>query len=471
MRCLAVLVGACCLGVSAAVNDQPVSLQTKVEPDWGSLTSGYLVDEVDVQLTVLSSGEPFSMAVKGGSVPDPVVRALAQWRFNGLKKSARDTGFLINLRVPVRRKLDPDLEQSQRPVWYPPAELLDAVEAGEELDAKKAAEIQSNLPVGESLGNFRTSLLVYYARTGASDPESARKSRRDLILWLIHAFPQDGILASHYAVINASGEPLADREGSALVKKEWLNAVTQYPKDNAVAEGAATFLRVADPSVALRIVAQRVGWSGRSSWLGNLYAFAGLGVNAVAPATGAALTVESPKLSGDGLAASFRRAMLESPDLKLALSGLATTAALAHDLAARNTLPEGYAEYCGALMKHARDLYPQTSLSCDLSSPETKVAPFAPHRVAGKLASATLIKRVQPRYPKEAKKRHVQGVVEFTALIGADGRVQKLELIRAPFLLYDESYSTALQWEYRPYLLNGSPVPIITDIVINYALE
>jgi len=464
------LVALSCIGAWAAEKSEAV-LQTKVEPDWGTLTSGYLVEQAGVELIVPPSGEPVSLVATTGSVPAPVVRALAQWRFSEYQKGGRNPAYLISLKVPVRRKLDPELEQSQSPTWHPPAELDDAIKLGGNLDAGKAAQILSNLPTGEAFGNFRTSLLVYYAKKGAKEPENARKARRELIIWLIRTFPQDSILASPYAIVNASGEPLADSEGATLVKKEWLAALKQYPKDEAVVEGAVSFLRVADPSAALRIAADRTDWSARSNWLGSLYAFAGLGVNALAPDSGEPLATESPTLSPGGLAASFRSAMLESTDLKLILSGVATTAALANNLAARSALPEGYTEYCNALMKHTRELYPHTSLDCAPSLPGTAPIPVRTPRIGGDVAEAGLVKRVQPVYPKEAKRRHLQGTVEFIALIGADGRIHQLDVVRAPFVFFEESYNAVLQWEYRPFLWHGKPVPVITAIRVTYTRE
>ena len=422
------------MGAWAADSNQSAVLQTKVEPDWGSLTSGYLVEPAAVELIVLPSGIPFSLVSTMGGVPAPVVRALAQWRFNPIKERGKDSGYLIHLEVPVRRKLDADLEQSQRPVWKPPAEISAAIKVGDDLNAQKAAEMSTNLPAGEAFGQFRTSLLVYYAKNGTKDAENARKARRELILWLIRTFPQDGILASPYAIINASGEPLADQDGATLVKDEWLKALKDYPKDEAVLEGAVNFLRLAAPSAALRVLAERTDFQFRSNWLGTLYAFAGLGVNAVAPASGEPLATESSRLSSEGLAASFRKAMLESGDLKLILSGVATTAALAQGLARHKALPEGYAEYCDALMKHTRELYPQTSLNCDPATP----IPGRTPRIGS--ADAKLLKRVQPVYPKEAKRKHVKGMVEFSALIGTDGRIRELDVVRTPFVFFEESY-------------------------------
>jgi len=464
-------VAVCCLGVWAADKDQPPALENKVEPDWGDLTAGYLVDLVDVELAVLPSGEPFSLAAKQGSVPDPVVRALKQWRFSAYKKNGRPIGFAMAVKVPVRHKLDSDMEQSQRPVWHLPAELNDAIKLGYDLDPAKAALMQSNLPNGEAQENLRTSLLSYYAEKGAGDLQTARKARRDLITWLIHSYPQDGILASPYAMVNAAGEPLADSEGSALVKKEWFAAVSQYPQDDVVTEGAVSFLRIADPASAWRIVTERRDWLKRSNWLGNIAAFGGLGVTALAPASGAAVATSSAKLSEDGLAVSFRKALLQSQDLKVVLSGLVTITQAGSDLAARQALPSGYDDYCRDLLKHAHDLYSGTSLNCDLKPAGMKDPALRMVRVGGNVAEARLVKKVQPRYPQAAKDRHIQGTVEFTATISAEGHIQHLELVKAPFALYDASLDAVRQWEYQPTTINGKPVAVITDIVVNYTLQ
>jgi outer membrane biosynthesis protein TonB len=48
----------------------------------------------------------------------------------------------------------------------------------------------------------------------------------------------------------------------------------------------------------------------------------------------------------------------------------------------------------------------------------------------GQVHDANLIKKVQPRYPEEAKQRHITGMVELTAVIGGDGRIRYLLLVR-----------------------------------------
>lgn len=452
-----------CLAACAAVQGQSPVLLTKVEPDWGNLTAGYLSDRATVELTVLPSGIPFAMDATPGSVPDQVVRALAQWRFSETSDKTGHTVFLILATVPVRRKLEPDLEQSQRPVWAPALELSEAIKLGNTLTAPKAAEILSALPNGEALGNFRTSLLVYYAKTAIKD-ETVRTNRRDIITWLIHTYPQDNILASSYALINAVGESLADSDGSAQLKKEWLEAVKQYPKDDAVTAAAASFLRVADPVAALRLVSERQDWNGRSNWLGNIYAYAGLNVATIDPANGQALATGSPKLSNRGLAASFREALLASTDLKLVLSGVATSGLLARELMAHKALPEGYADYCHTLMNHLRELYPQTSLNCDPTQPEPIEIPSRTLRIGGN-ASLHNARKKDPK--KRTAGEPITDALEFLALVDASGNVDRLEFIKGPFALYAAASNALREWQFSPFVLNNTLVATHTHLLVD----
>ena len=455
-------------GFAAGRGASPVVVK-KVEADWGNLTAGYLAERATVEMTVLPSGIPFSLAATNGSLPDPAVRALAQWRFADQSASSADKAlFVILLTVPVRRKLAPDVELAQRPVWSPLPDLEAAIKLGNSMDAAKAAELLGSLPNAEALGNFRTSLLVYYAKQRAGDNDAVRKQRRDLTTWLVRTYPQDNILASSYAMINAAGEPLADADGSAQLRKEWLEAVKQYPKDDAVAAAAASFLRVADPVAALRLVSEREDWSSRSNWLGDIYAYAGLNVSAIAPDTGQAIAAGEPKFSKQGLANSFRQALLDSNDLKLVLSGVATSGALARELTAHHALPEGYAEFCGALMKHVRELYPQSVLSCDPSEPEPHEIPWRTLRIGGNASFNHGKKNVT----KKAAKRPAAGeaipdALEFLALIDASGNVDRLELIKGPLAIYGAALNGLLNWQFSPLVINNTLVPTRAHLLVD----
>ncbi|MBV9084332.1 MAG: energy transducer TonB [Acidobacteriaceae bacterium] len=103
------------------------------------------------------------------------------------------------------------------------------------------------------------------------------------------------------------------------------------------------------------------------------------------------------------------------------------------------------------------------------ATPKPK-ASSSPVRVGIGVAEANLIHRVQPVYPPLAKAARVQGVVEFRAIITKTGNIENLQLVRGYPLLVEAARQAVLQWKYRPTLLNGEPVEVVTDIIVNFTL-
>lgn len=91
-------------------------------------------------------------------------------------------------------------------------------------------------------------------------------------------------------------------------------------------------------------------------------------------------------------------------------------------------------------------------------------------RVGGNVQSANLIRKVTPLYPPLAKQARVQGTVRFTAIIGKDGLVESLQLMDGHPLLVEAARDAVQQWQYKPTLLNGNPVEVITQIDVNFTL-
>ncbi|HLH04579.1 MAG TPA: TonB family protein [Bryobacteraceae bacterium] len=103
--------------------------------------------------------------------------------------------------------------------------------------------------------------------------------------------------------------------------------------------------------------------------------------------------------------------------------------------------------------------------------PVKPAKPDKPLRFGGSIAEANLIHRVQPVYPPLAKAARIQGTVEFTALISKDGRIENLKLVSGHPLLVNAAREAILQWQYRPTLLNGEPVEVVTSIVVHFSLS
>jgi TonB family protein len=82
-----------------------------------------------------------------------------------------------------------------------------------------------------------------------------------------------------------------------------------------------------------------------------------------------------------------------------------------------------------------------------------------------------LVHKVVPEYPAAAVRHHIEGTVRFNAVIGTDGRVERLRLISGHPLLTRAAGSAARQWIYRPSLRGSKPVRVITTIEVHFRLD
>ena len=105
------------------------------------------------------------------------------------------------------------------------------------------------------------------------------------------------------------------------------------------------------------------------------------------------------------------------------------------------------------------------------SLPVTKKSTPTAITIGGNVAAANLIHMVQPQYPQLARISRIQGTVEFTATISKEGTIQNVTFVRGHPLLIKAAKEAVLQWRYRPTLLNGEPVEVVTDIVVNFTLN
>lgn len=78
-----------------------------------------------------------------------------------------------------------------------------------------------------------------------------------------------------------------------------------------------------------------------------------------------------------------------------------------------------------------------------------------------------------PPYTKEAKKKKFQGVVRVEGVVGLDGRVTNIRIIKSPGLGLDESVTKTLQgWKCTPAIgPQGKPVPAIVPFEISFRVN
>jgi TonB family protein len=109
------------------------------------------------------------------------------------------------------------------------------------------------------------------------------------------------------------------------------------------------------------------------------------------------------------------------------------------------------------------------ALRMDVNAPPSQKAP--PKSLNVKADAMTVINKVPPVYPEQAKKDRVTGSVVLAATIGKDGTVEQLRVVSGPSPLQRAALDAVKQWTYKPFLLNGDPIEVKTNIKIVFTLS
>jgi protein TonB len=97
-------------------------------------------------------------------------------------------------------------------------------------------------------------------------------------------------------------------------------------------------------------------------------------------------------------------------------------------------------------------------------------APVKPPRITV-IRMATPIYKVEPIYPPLAKVAGVSGVVELLGVLGTDGRIHELKVLRGHPLLVGAALDAVRRWIFEPTLLNGQAVEVAAPITVNFILK
>jgi len=125
---------------------------------------------------------------------------------------------------------------------------------------------------------------------------------------------------------------------------------------------------------------------------------------------------------------------------------------------------DGTRETTVRLTLNAAATVPPAAMRADGNTPPQKI------RVGGNVQQANLIVKVTPAYPPDAKQARIQGVVKLLATINKDGTIQTLDVISGEPVLASAAIDAVKQWVYKPTLLNGNAVEVITQIDVNFTL-
>jgi TonB family protein len=91
-------------------------------------------------------------------------------------------------------------------------------------------------------------------------------------------------------------------------------------------------------------------------------------------------------------------------------------------------------------------------------------------KLAPEAVDDSLVYRVEPEYPEQARQQRIQGAVVLETRINPDGTVKDLMVASGQPLLADAAMAAVKQWRFRPHSVDGRQVEMQTRITIKFSL-
>jgi len=103
--------------------------------------------------------------------------------------------------------------------------------------------------------------------------------------------------------------------------------------------------------------------------------------------------------------------------------------------------------------------------------PTPVAPPRKPITVSQGVELALLTHRVEPLYPNFARQAHREGTVELRATISTDGIVRDVQILSGDPVLAQAAKEAVTQWRFRPTLLNGVAVEVVSFFTVNFHID
>jgi len=85
---------------------------------------------------------------------------------------------------------------------------------------------------------------------------------------------------------------------------------------------------------------------------------------------------------------------------------------------------------------------------------------------------ARMVAGKPPRYPIESRRKHEEGTVLLSLVLGLDGSVQRISIARSSgFERLDKAALQAVRdWRWQPMMRNGAPITVQGVVPITFEL-
>jgi protein TonB len=113
---------------------------------------------------------------------------------------------------------------------------------------------------------------------------------------------------------------------------------------------------------------------------------------------------------------------------------------------------------------------PAQMMPVSAPQPQPAIQQFSePVAMSEEAARALLVHTVNPVYPPEALAQKLHGAVVLQAVVGRDGSVEDLKIVRGYFVLGRAAIAAVKQWRFQPYSVDGHAAATQTTITINFS--
>jgi periplasmic protein TonB len=120
------------------------------------------------------------------------------------------------------------------------------------------------------------------------------------------------------------------------------------------------------------------------------------------------------------------------------------------------------------------DFVPDDNLVLGIPEAPPPPEPEGPVRfvVGGNITEPEKLSGPNPVYPEAARRARIQGVVVLECVIGKDGTVRDVKVLRPlPLGLTEAAVEAVQKWKFKPSTLNGKPVEVLYILTVRFNLQ
>jgi len=112
---------------------------------------------------------------------------------------------------------------------------------------------------------------------------------------------------------------------------------------------------------------------------------------------------------------------------------------------------------------------PRDSIIPPFSDPDPDAPAFGALVYVEEIPAA--IERVSPYYPEEARRNDIQGTVMVQALVGRDGLVHDMRIVKSIPMLDRVAAACVWLWRFKPAMAHGKPVAVWVAVPVKFTLH